>query len=314
MSGDLAGCLPAGQFGEIISLQEMASGLSGAVVRTVTTTSGRYVLRVYPGDSESWDRTLAIHRVVAGRGIAPSLLHVDQERRCTVSQWINDASFVAAMGRPASREAALTSLVAALSTLHSLPVPARGESSTLQFAREIWDSQSRRAGFPAWALALATRLQAVEAHLAQDDRSVLSHGDLNPSNILWDGARVWLIDWDGAGPAHPYLDLAGLSNFLGLPDEAAMALIAMQEQARPGEGEGETFRACRDLARITYGCVFLRLNPDLTCATFKSAASTATLPECFAGLVEGHLSLANADGQAAVGAAFFKQCLQPGAA
>jgi len=214
------------------------------------------------------------------------------------------------MGRPAAREAALASLVASLSTLHRLPAPAPGRSSTLQFAREIWDSQSRRAGFPHWALALAPRLQAIEACLAQDDRAVLSHGDLNPSNILWDGTRAWLIDWDAAGLAHPYQDLACLSNFFGLPDEAAIALLAMQEQTRISDSQRQTFRACRDLARIAYGCVFLRLIPDLTCATFMSVASTPTLSDCFSRVVEGRLSLASTAGQAAVGAAFFKQCLE----
>jgi len=45
-----------------------------------------------------------------------------------------------------------------------------------------------------WASALDALLDLSERVLHADGRVVLSHNDLNPSNILWDGARVWLID------------------------------------------------------------------------------------------------------------------------
>jgi thiamine kinase-like enzyme len=36
----------------------------------------------------------------------------------------------------------------------------------------------------------------------------MSHGDLWLDNILWDGHRIWLLDWECAGMSHPYRDLA----------------------------------------------------------------------------------------------------------
>jgi thiamine kinase-like enzyme len=59
---------------------------------------------------------------------------------------------------------------------------------------------------------------------------VFSHKDLNPMNLLWDGQRVWLLDWDSAGPAHPYMDLATLANFMNLADGDALGLLAAQER------------------------------------------------------------------------------------
>lgn len=309
MSEDFAECFPVARFGEITFHEGVVTGMSGATVRSVTTTQGNYILRVFHGDQATWDRTLAIHRLAASSGIAPPLVHVDHERRCAVSQKVTASSYAAAVAHPASRQAALVSLVAILARLHALPTHGLAVQSTAQFVREVWVSQSRRAGFPAWALALAPLLPEIEARLAQDDRQVLSHGDLNPSNILWDGARAWLIDWDGAGLSHPYMDLASIANFLGLPDEASTSLLAMQEQTCIDGGQQGTFKACRDLARIAYGCVFLRLIPELTQVKFASVSRTATLSQCFSRVADGSMSMASAEGQSSIGAAFFKQCL-----
>jgi thiamine kinase-like enzyme len=196
-----------------------------------------------------------------------------------------------------------------LAKLHALPTHKLAATQSLEFAREVWHSQSQRAGFPAWAAPLATRLAESEVILARDDGQVLSHGDLNPTNILWDGKRVWLVDWDRAGLSHPYLDLASIANFLSLSDETATALLKLQEQSNIDGSQQEVFKACRDLARIVYGSVFLSLIPDLSLVTFTAQAEAATLSQCFSRVVNGELSFASIEGQALIGAAFLKQVL-----
>lgn len=50
----------------------------------------------------------------------------------------------------------------------------------------------------------APRLQAFDvAHW----RARLTHHDLIPDNILDDGQRIWLIDWEYAAPGHPDIDI-----------------------------------------------------------------------------------------------------------
>jgi hypothetical protein len=36
-------------------------------------------------------------------------------------------------------------------------------------------------------------------------------------NVLWDDTQDWLVDWELAGLAHPYLDVAPVCNFLSSP-------------------------------------------------------------------------------------------------
>lgn len=65
---------------------------------------------------------------------------------------------------------------------------------------------------------MAAELPRLEAH---NDRlegmiapftPVLAHNDLLAANLIDDGRRLWLIDWEHAGFGHPLFDLANLSS------------------------------------------------------------------------------------------------------
>ena len=47
----------------------------------------------------------------------------------------------------------------------------------------------------------------------------LCHNDLLPANVLDDGRRVWIVDWEYAGMGHPLFDLAGFSANCGYSEE-----------------------------------------------------------------------------------------------
>ncbi|HEV2703651.1 MAG TPA: phosphotransferase [Steroidobacteraceae bacterium] len=308
MSTDVNAFLPARLFGEVLSQKGAVDGLSGATVRAVTTTQGTYSLRIYHGDRALWRRSLGLQRLAADSGIAPPILHVDREAQAIVSQQIAGVPFSVVVSQPSSYEAALRSLAGILARLHSLPVPDLQDTQALEFAEGTWASQFQRAGFPVWARPLSNRLTRARESIALDGRRVLTHGDLNPTNVLWDGTRVWLVDWDGAGLGHPYLDVASAADFLNLSDEAAIAVLAMQEQSELDTRQRETFKDCRDLSRIAFGGTFLRLIPDLTQVEFPSRHATPTLLQCFARIIAGDLSISTIKGQALVGAAFYRLC------
>ena len=143
--------------------------------------------------------------------------------------------------------------------------------------------------------------------VASDPRKVFSHGDLHPANILWDGARVWLLDWERAGLLHPYSDLATLSNFMNLPEDGALALLEAQEGTAIGEEQQRMFRAARERSRIVYGAVFLSLVPDLTQFPLASREATPTLAQCYQRMAAGALSPSTAEGQALIGAGLLRQ-------
>jgi len=55
---------------------------------------------------------------------------------------------------------------------------------------------------------MATIQQLLKPHLI----SRACHNDLNFQNILFDGTKIWLIDWEAAGMEDPFFDLATVCN------------------------------------------------------------------------------------------------------
>lgn len=85
------------------------------------------------------------------------------------------------------------------------------------YARTLKEGGSRMKPHLPGYLALAGELEAAQAPLP----IVFAHNDLLPANILDDGDRLWLIDFEYAGFSTAMFDLAGATSNAGLsPDEA----------------------------------------------------------------------------------------------
>lgn len=54
--------------------------------------------------------------------------------------------------------------------------------------------------------------QIQKAYPRYDGDIVSSHNDLNPNNILFDGKKIWIIDWEAAFQNDRYVDLANIAN------------------------------------------------------------------------------------------------------
>jgi hypothetical protein len=276
----------------------------------VTTSTGAFVLKVH-ADRALFRRATAAHRFAADAGVAPPLVYVDDARAASISAKIAGVPLGLALRDPAVRARALADVLQRIRALQSLGIPADLDSpETRPLGLSIWRAQAARPGFPAWALDLGPRLARAIGTLASDGREVLGHGDLHPSNILWDGARAWFIDWERAGPAHPYTDLATLLTFLDLPEEAALALLAVHDGheggATPSADARAVFLAARERSRILYGAFFFALVPDLTAVALGARDETPPLAECYRRLREGTLHLGTAEGHAAIGAALLR--------
>jgi len=56
---------------------------------------------------------------------------------------------------------------------------------------------------------------------------VFGHNDLLAANIMDDGARLWLIDWDYAGFNTPLFDLGGLASNNGLTEAQETQMLEL---------------------------------------------------------------------------------------
>jgi aminoglycoside phosphotransferase (APT) family kinase protein len=306
----IARYLPADRFGAILGATPISVGLSGAGVHAITTETGDYVLRIMPpNEADGWHRQLAMLRLAADHGIAPPLTYVDEAGQATVSVRIAGPPIGAALTDPASRDRAIASLIGQLVALHAITAADIERLDPPAVAHELWRAQSTRAGFPAWALPFGEELLRCAAIVERDPRWALSHNDLNPGNLLWDGARIWIVDWSAAGMAHPYYDLATFSMFLQLADESALALLSAQERAPISREQAETFRALRRVSAILCGLMFMKLTPDDALRAPEHVEDVITLPQCYGMMRNGTVDLQTPHGRCTFGLALLRAAM-----
>jgi thiamine kinase-like enzyme len=88
---------------------------------------------------------------------------------------------------------------------------------------------------------------------------VLGHNDLLAGNVLDDGSRLWLIDWDYAGFSTPLFDLANLATNNDLPLAAEAELLGeylgITPQDRGAQADYRRMRVISLLREALWGMV-----------------------------------------------------------
>jgi aminoglycoside phosphotransferase (APT) family kinase protein len=304
--------LPEDRVGVVERIETITLGLSGAAVHAVTTSRGAYVLRLQgrQTDEASFAQQLRVLRRAADAGVAPAVVHVNEAARAVVSIRVPGMPLAAALGDPAQRGPALSSLVDRLRILHALDPADVADSTPLLHARAAWEAARDRPGFPTWAKSLAPTFDAIAAVLAGDGRRVVSHNDVNPMNVLWDGARAWLVDWEVTGLGHPYYDLAVLAVFLRFGDDVALDWVARHDGAPLDERSRVTFRALRQLAGVLCGLTFVNLAGELDVGPAPARASTPSLGACYDAMRTGKLDLQSPRGRLPFGLALLAEAIE----
>ncbi len=98
---------------------------------------------------------------------------------------------------------------------HELPKHLRGPSLVFWVFQVVRDyALTLQSGNSSWRSKLPELLEKAARleKLGGPFDIVFGHNDLLPANILDDGKRLWLIDWDYAGFNSPLFDLGGLAS------------------------------------------------------------------------------------------------------
>ena len=227
----------------------------------IVVRGSAYLLRI---NTRAGDMTrhFACMQAAAEAGLAPRVRYASVEDRISITD------FVEAVPLPAAE--ALRRVPAALRTLHALSAfPAAPFNTTCTFllnkgpALDGFLQKFRAANILQERdleelLAEYARLAA--AYSTLDPDLAPSHNDLfKPDNILFDGNRLWLVDWEAAFQNDRYADLAVAANML-VTDEAEERFF-LQEYfgAPPGSYQSARFHLMRQLAHIFYAMAFLSL-------------------------------------------------------
>lgn len=175
----------------------------------------------------------AVARAAGEAGISPAVEHSGPG--ILVMRFVEGRSLSADDLRAPGRIEAVAAL---LRRCHrELPLHLRGPSLA------FWPFHVLRA-YAAWlreaGSAWRDRLDGLAALAAQAEAglspapTVFAHNDLLAANLVDDGVRLWLIDWDYAGWGSPVFDLANLAANNGLDAAQEEELLAAYLGAAPG--------------------------------------------------------------------------------
>ena len=258
-------------------------------------------------------RKVECMKAAAEAGLAPHVLYASVEDRICITDFVVAVPFPAAAAR--------LRMPAVLRTLHALtPFPSVPDhiNTTCTFllnkgpAVEGFIRSFRAASIlPKHDTEeLFARYEQVAAvYPRHDPDMVSSHNDLfKPDNILFDGQRVWLVDWEAAFLNDRYADLAVVANLVVSNEAEERVYLQEYFGQPPDQYQLARFFLLRLVAHMFYAMAFLLLG-----SSGKPLSLSENAPE-FRGFHErfwaGEINLADNDMKVAYGRVHWEQLLQ----
>jgi aminoglycoside phosphotransferase len=251
VSRALLAAFGAAQFQDI---QSLTAGLSSALVFRILVDGTPYLLRVIMRTDAMADPTRQFATMTSGAeiGIAPRVWYTSTEDRVSITDFVNARPFSAAEG--------LDRLPAVLRTLHALPpfaAPICYLDTMNGFVRKFQASEILPASETRELFEQYARVTGVYPRDGSD--MVSCHNDLKPENVLFDGDRFWLVDWEAAFLNDRYADLAVVANFVVSNSQEEELLLRNYFEEEPGEYRSARFYLMRQIMHMFYAAVFLML-------------------------------------------------------
>lgn len=198
---------------EIESARPLSGGLSGAAIFRIRVGGVPYLLRI-EGERDAFRdpaRAYACMRIAAAGLIAPRVRYADPQDGVAILEFIEEHSLL--LDYPGQREDLIVEAVQTVRALHAGPPFPPLVDYLDGIDALIGQFQARGLVAPAAThelFALYGVLRAAYCTAPQD--RVASHNDLNPRNMLYDGQRLWFVDWESAFLTDRFVDLSCLAN------------------------------------------------------------------------------------------------------
>lgn len=244
------------EFEEILRI---SGGQTSSLVFRILAGGSPYLLKIIIR-AENPARHFASMRAAAEAGLAPRVWYANTEDRIFITDFVE--------AKRLSASEALVRLPALLRTLHELPPFGRAPFNTsctflinkgpdldgflqkFQGAEILPKAES--------AEFFARYAEVTTAYPADDAGMVSSHNDLfKPDNILFDGERVWLVDWEAAFLNDRYADLAVIANQVVTNEEEELAYLREYFGAAPDHYQQARFHLMQQIAHLFYTMAFL---------------------------------------------------------
>jgi thiamine kinase-like enzyme len=239
-----------------IEIDALAGGLTNRNFRVSDRNRQQFVVRIgrdLPEHGVMRFNELAAARAAYAAGIAPQVIYA--ANGFLVSRFVDGSPLTP----PRVRDARMLERIAALLRRCHRDIPRYFEGPAVMF----WVFQIIR-GYLNFLAAHggATRPASLDAFAAQSERLeralgavdiVFGHNDLLAANLIDDGERLWLIDWEYAGFNTPLFDLANLAtnNELDAALETTLLESYFGDLPAPATRRGFAAMQCASLLRET---------------------------------------------------------------
>jgi aminoglycoside phosphotransferase (APT) family kinase protein len=233
------------------SVTVLSGGMSGALVYLVRLGGHELVLRIVAQRTPLNDpaRAQECAQRAADAGVAPPVLYANVETGVSLTLRVVPPTV------PVPRDAA--QLGALLRSLHRAP-----KFPTYLTTFEAIDgglAQLARHGVPLPSLVrdVVDAYRAIESLVARDLTLAPCHNDLNPGNVLTDGVRQWLVDWDSACMNEPLFDVCSALHWFRLDTTREAALLSAYYGRTPSAQERARVELMKQVVWCYYMLVFL---------------------------------------------------------
>ena len=302
MIGDPLATLPAAQrdtahaalraaFGSapLSAVAPVGGGASGAATFRIDATGRRFLLRIEgPAGPLRNPHQYAAMRIAAEAGIAPKVHHSDETARVAVVDFVAARPLAAYPGGARALARALGEMLRRLQATAPFPLFV----AYPDIVARLW-AHVRRTGLfaPGVLDAHTERLARIRAaYVWEPAQLVSSHGDPLPANLLFDGERLWLIDWESAYRNDPLIDVAVmLDSFAPSPELERLLLEAWLGRA-PDKGLGERLALVRALTRLYYAGVLLSASAAAAWTTADADVSALSVAAFRQAIRDGRLT------------------------
>lgn len=233
----------------------LSGGLSGAGLWRIRVGGIAYVLKVEAAERDALrdpHRSYQCLKLAAEACLAPRVRYADPDDGVAISDHVE------ARDHTGSRADLVVELAQAARALHAI----QGFPPLVDYLDGLAALVDRAVGsgtVAAKALAgpLAAWARLHEACKRLEPQPVSSHNDLNPRNLLHDGRRVWLIDWEAAFQADRYVDLAALANVYAADPTGEALLLRVYFGREATDAERARLWLFRQVSHVFHAAIFL---------------------------------------------------------
>jgi Ser/Thr protein kinase RdoA (MazF antagonist) len=256
---DTAQAALAAAFGTApVTIAPVTGGASGALTYRVEANARPYLLRI-EGAHRSPMRNphqYTCMQIASDAGIAPPVRHVDDNAGVVIMDFLPTRPLDDFPGGPVALARATGDLIARLQATPTFP---QFVDYFAILARMLAFIRGTNMFTPGLLDPHVEGFERIRAAYPKDIAPVSAHNDPNPRNMLFDGTRLWLVDWETAYRNDPLVDVAILLDQLETTRETEDVLLGSWLNRPLDAGLRARLALMRPVTRLYYAGLSLAM-------------------------------------------------------